>query len=104
MATARLSHAKRFPRASMSADEVRRVLDVAAGFDPAAALALRIAAVAGARRAELAALRWSDLTGARLTIDSATSLILAYEEASGKTCEPSWTTSLEPAQRLDNPR
>ncbi|MDQ1493360.1 MAG: hypothetical protein QOJ23_5874 [Actinomycetota bacterium] len=42
-----------------------------AGFDPAAALALRIAAVAGARRAELAALRWSDLAGDQLTIDSA---------------------------------
>jgi integrase len=70
-ATARLTHAKRLPRASMSADEVRRVLDAAAGFDPAAALALRIAAVAGARRAELAALRWSDLAGDRLTIDSA---------------------------------
>lgn len=55
----------------MTADEVRRVLDAAAGFDPAAALALRIAAVAGARRAELAALRWVDLVGDRLTIDSA---------------------------------
>jgi integrase len=70
-ATARLTHAKRLPRASMSAEEVRRVLDAAAGFDPAAALALRIAAVAGARRAELAALRWSDLSADRLTIDSA---------------------------------
>jgi len=69
--TARLAHAKRIPRAAMSADEVRRVLDAAAGFDPAAALALRIAAVAGARRAELAALQWSDLAGDRLTIDSA---------------------------------
>jgi integrase len=70
-ATARLTHAKRLPRASMSAEEVRQVLAAAAGFDPAAALALRIAAVAGARRAELAALRWSDLAGHRLTIDSA---------------------------------
>ena len=69
--TARLAHAKRIPRAAMSADEVRRALDAAAGFDPAAALALRIAAVAGARRAELAALQWSDLRGDRLTIDSA---------------------------------
>jgi integrase len=59
------------PQASMTADEVRRVLDTAAGFDAAAALALRIAAVAGARRAELAALRWSDVAGDRLTIDSA---------------------------------
>ena len=69
--TARLTQAKRIPRTSMSADEVRRVLTAAASFDPAAALALRIAAVAGARRAELAALRWSDLVGDRLTIDSA---------------------------------
>jgi integrase len=71
VATARLSHTKQIPRSSMSADEVRRVLEAAAGFDPAAALALRIAAVAGARRAELAALQWSDLAGDRLTIDSA---------------------------------
>jgi integrase len=71
VATARLTHAKQLQRSSMTANEVRRVLDAAAGFDPVAALALRIAAVAGARRAELAALRWADLAGDRLTIDSA---------------------------------
>lgn len=67
---ARLRTAKRSPRPAMTADEVRAVLAVAAQVDPAAELALRIAAVTGARRSELAALKWSDLDRDRLTIDS----------------------------------
>ncbi|MDP9335728.1 MAG: site-specific integrase [Actinomycetota bacterium] len=67
---ARLRSAKRSPRAAMTAEDVRAVLAIAAQVDPAAELALRIAAVTGARRSELAALRWSDLDGDRLTIDS----------------------------------
>ena len=67
---AQLRSAKRSPRAAMTADEVRAVLAVAAEIDPMAKLALRIAAVTGARRSELAALQWSDLDGDRLTIDS----------------------------------
>jgi integrase len=50
---------------------VQRVVEAAAEFDPVAGLALRLAAITGARRSELAALRWSDLHGERLTIDSA---------------------------------
>lgn len=38
---------------------------------PRGGLALRLAAIAGARRAELAALRWDDVHGGELTIDSA---------------------------------
>jgi hypothetical protein len=56
-------------------DQVRRVLAGAAAHDPAAGLALRLAAVTGARRAELAALQWSDLDGDRLTIDSSLAII-----------------------------
>jgi integrase len=67
---ARLRVAKRAPRSSMSPDDVRAVLDAAASIEPAAELALRIAAVTGARRAEIAALQWADLEGDRLTIDS----------------------------------
>ena len=51
---------------SMTVDDVRAVIDAAATIDPAAALALRLAAVAGARRAELAALRWTDVRGGQL--------------------------------------
>jgi integrase len=54
----------------MTRDDVRRVLDAARSVGPAAELALRIAAVAGARRAEIAALQWSDLDGRELSIDS----------------------------------
>jgi integrase len=59
----------------MSPDDVRRVIEAAALFDPAAGVAFRLAAVTGARRSELAALRWSDLDGDRLTIDSSLSII-----------------------------
>ncbi|MCU1429766.1 MAG: integrase family protein [Actinomycetia bacterium] len=54
----------------MTLEDVRAVLEAAARVEPACELALRIAAVTGARRAEIAALRWSDLRGDRLTIDS----------------------------------
>ena len=67
---ARLRQRRRTPRGSMSGDEVRSVITAAREIDPAAGVALRLAAVAGCRRAELAALRWDDLEGERLTIDS----------------------------------
>jgi len=75
-ALARLSAAKRKPRAGMSPAEVRAVIDAAASIDPVAALALRLAAVTGARRAELAALRWEDLRpDHRLSIDGAIEVV-----------------------------
>jgi integrase len=68
---ARLRSSKEPRRGVMTLDEVRAVMAAAASIDPAAALMLRIAAVSGARRAELAALQWTDLRDAQLTIDSA---------------------------------
>lgn len=72
---ARLRHPKRPPRGSMSTDEVTSVLAAACTIDPRAELALRIAALTGARRSELAALRWDDVDGNRLRIDSAIATI-----------------------------
>ncbi len=67
---------KKQPRGVMSLDDVRAAIAAAAEFDPAAALALRIAAMTGARRAELAALRWTDVDAdGMLTIDSAIEVI-----------------------------
>jgi integrase len=70
-AMARLRSTKVQQRAVMSVDEVRAVIAAAATIDSAAELALRIAAIAGARRAELASLRWTDERDGRLLIDSA---------------------------------
>jgi integrase len=68
---ARLRHPKRPPRGTMSTDDVRAALAAAGSIEPRAELALRIAAVTGARGSELASLRWDDLGDGRLTIDSA---------------------------------
>jgi integrase len=68
---ARLRSTKTQQRRVLSVDEVRAVISAAATIDLAAALALRLAAVAGARRAELAALQWTDQRDGLLTIDSA---------------------------------
>ena len=70
-AMARLRSTKVQQRTVMSVDDVRAVMAAAATIDPAAELALRIAAIAGARRAELASLRWTDEQGGTLLIDSA---------------------------------
>jgi integrase len=74
-ALAKLKSAKAAPRAAMTLDEVRAVVEAAATIDPAAVLALRLAAVAGARRAELVALQWSDVHDGMLTIDSAIEVV-----------------------------
>jgi integrase len=66
---ATLRAARKTPREAMTLEDVRAVLAAAREIDRAAELALRIAAVAGARRAEIAALRWTDFDGERLTID-----------------------------------
>ena len=68
---ARFRSTKVQQRSVMFVDEVRAVMTAAASIDAAAELALRIAAVAGARRAELASLRWTDEHGGQLLIDSA---------------------------------
>jgi integrase len=68
---ARLRASKAQPRQAMSLEDVQAVLTAAATVDAAAQLALRLAAVAGVRRAELAALRWDDVRSGSLTVDSA---------------------------------
>jgi integrase/predicted nucleotidyltransferase len=65
-----LRQPKRAPREAMTPDDVRAAITAARQLDPAAGVALRLAAVAGLRRAELAALQWTDLVGNQLTIDS----------------------------------
>ncbi len=79
-AAARLASPRRKPRTGMSIDDVRAVLAAASELDPAAELALRLAAVTGARRAELAALRWDDLRDGRLVIDGAIEIRRTAEE------------------------
>ncbi|MGI9053901.1 MAG: tyrosine-type recombinase/integrase [Ilumatobacteraceae bacterium] len=76
---ARLRSTKTPHRTVMTLGEVRAVLDAAATIDPAAALMLRVAAVSGARRAELAALQWTDLRDGMLTIDSAIEIVSCGE-------------------------
>jgi integrase len=81
VAVARLGKRKSQPRGTLSDDEVRAVLIcasslVAAGkIEPQAAIALRLAAVTGARRSELAALRWEDFHSGRLVIDSSIAIL-----------------------------
>jgi integrase len=67
---ARLRQPRLRVREAMTVEEVTAVITAAATIDPAAALALRLAAVAGARRAELAGLRWADVKDGQLTISS----------------------------------
>ena len=74
-ALSRAPGVKHAPRDVMSPDDAIRAIAAATADDPLAGLALRLAAVAGARRAELAALRWADLDGAVLTVDSAVSVV-----------------------------
>jgi integrase len=74
-AVARLGKRKQAVRGALSADDVRRVLDAAASYDLAAGVALRLAAATGARRGELAALRWDDLDGDHLTVDSSVAIV-----------------------------
>ena len=71
-ARARLRQPRQVQRESMSPDDVRAVIEAAGALDPAAALALRLAAVGGLRRAELAALQWTnfDFEAGQLTVDS----------------------------------
>jgi integrase len=81
VAVARLGRRKQAPRGAMGEGEVRRVLAAAEELvaekkiEPAAVVALRLAATTGARRSELAALRWTDLDGDRLTVDSSLAII-----------------------------
>lgn len=68
---ARLRSTKTQQRSVMTVEDVRAVMTAAASIDAATELAFRIAAVAGARRADLASLRWTDEHDGQLLIDSA---------------------------------
>jgi integrase len=69
VALATLRRPKAEPRGVMSPEEVQAVLTAAAEINRAAHVALRLAAVAGARRAELAAMRWDKVYDGSLLID-----------------------------------
>jgi integrase len=86
VALATLGRRKTQPRGAMSADEVRAVIAAADRLDRTAGLAFRLAAVTGARRAELCALIWNDLDGDRLTIDS--SIAIARSESAADRRRP----------------
>lgn len=76
-----LTSRRKPPRGALSESEVRSVLDATRALvdrgvlEPAAVVAMRLACVTGARRSELAALRWDDLQGSRLIIDSSIAVI-----------------------------
>ena len=74
---ATLRSAKVTRRESMSPDEVRRVIAAAQRLDPGAGVALRLAAVGGLRRAELAALQWTDfdVNAGQLSVDSSVTVV-----------------------------
>jgi integrase len=85
VAVARLAKRKSQPRGTLSDDEVRAVLKSSVSLvssnliEPQAAVALRLAAVTGARRAELAALRWVDLSAGRLVVDSSIVILRSHD-------------------------
>jgi integrase len=99
-AQSRLRQPRQPPRQSMSVDEVQAVIAAAREVDPLAALALRLAAVAGARRAELAALRWDDADGDKLTIDSSVAERRGDEDGPELIDQPTKTANLRTI-RLD---
>jgi len=68
-------------RGAMSVEDVKAVIAAAAVVHDMAPVALRLAAVTGARRGELAALRWAEFDGPVLTIDSG---IVSVKTASGR--------------------
>jgi integrase len=72
-----------------SPDEVQRIIEVAEAIEPALASLLLLAALTGARRGELCALRWSDVDWQARTLHVARSV---YETAGGGWAEKSTKT------------
>jgi integrase len=72
-----------------SPDEVQRIIEVAETIEPALASLLLLAALTGARRGELCALRWSDVDWQARTLHVARSV---YETAGGGWAEKSTKT------------
>ena len=87
------------PRAAMTADDVRAVIEAGQRFDPSAGLAFRLAAITGARRAELCALVYRDLDGDRLTIDSSIAI-----ERNGSMSDRQVPALLDAATKTGNQR
>ena len=87
------------PRSAMSAVEVRAVIEAAGRLDPAAGVAFRLAAITGARRAELCALVCADLDGDRLTIDSSIAI-----ERSGSVAHRQVPALIDAATKTGNRR
>jgi integrase len=71
---AKLRRPKVQQRGVMFPEEAAAVLSAAYQVEPRAGLAIRLAAVAGLRRAELAALRFRDFHGHELVVDSAVAI------------------------------
>ena len=99
VALATLGRRKTKPRGALSVDDVRAVIAAASARDAAGGLALRLAAMTGARRAELCALRWSDRDGDRLTIDSSIEIVRRGSVADKRT-----PTLLDSATKTANRR
>lgn len=74
VANAKPQRRKKTPRGVMSVDDVALALVTAEQVHPWAPLALRLAAVSGARRSELAGLRWDRVVDGRLSIDHAVTI------------------------------
>jgi integrase len=74
VANANPQRRKKAPRGVMSIDEVALALATAEQVHPWAPPALRLAAVSGARRSELAGLRWDRIVDGRLIIDQAVTI------------------------------
>lgn len=79
VAVAKPERRRRTPRGVMTVDEVARVLAAAEAVHPCLPLAFRLAAVAGARRGELAALRWDHVVERRLIIDQSITIDRSLE-------------------------
>ena len=95
---AELSSRKVSPRKVMSAADVRRVIAAGDAIRAEVGLMLRIAAVTGARRAELAALQWTDVADGVLTVDSA----IEIDRRSGRTVLSDAPTNHFPVSRSND--
>jgi integrase len=98
-ALAQLHQPRRPPRQAMSAADVAAVLVAARSIDPAAELALRLAAIGGLRRSELAALRWDDFHEDELTVDSSI-VFIRYGDGSERTLADEATLAADLAAAL----
>lgn len=105
----RLPQVTQLPRATMGADGVIALIEAATTIGPIAGPVLGVAAAAGARRADLAALRWRDRNGSVPAIDSAVTAVRSEDgpvsvDSRTKTAERhsvsfDWDT-VEPRKRL----